>query len=81
MSAADELSQSRHEYLCVQDERRADDSASTASGLREGRAAAAKPLGLAETLYEGARVTGLMAAAAIDEILGNRSSPERMDEL
>jgi hypothetical protein len=58
----------RQEYVCVLGARA--DSALGLSGRRGADDAASRPLGLAETLHEGARVTASMAAAAVEELLG-----------
>ena len=61
LSTAEDLQSERQEFLCVQ--RAAEDGASSCASTRAG------PMCLAETLHEGARVTGSMAAAIVSELL------------
>jgi hypothetical protein len=73
LSGAGELRAERHDFLCV---RKADESPSPAKkepsgarGVKGGTAEAERPLRLFETLHEGARVTGSMAGATVEELL------------
>ena len=62
VSAPLELCVEDHEYLCVKVKRN-----------DEGVLSSSRQLTLADTMGDGARITGSMAAAAVDELLGASS--------
>ena len=72
LSSAEQVRSCRQEFLCVQ-RSEAKNDADGATGR-----SAPQPVGLAQTLHEGARVTESMAAAAASELLGSPLDIEQL---